>query len=489
MKRMVRLAPRATGVLAVSALCLSGAVWARDGRDSNGGDDRAQRAMERAMRDTARAQERTDRDTARYVEDRARIMDRAAADPARAGEELARLDADRAKDAGKAVEDAAKDAADFRKDMQKAADDVARTADRAAEDSGDHGGSAEMRHLASDEAPDFDRRGFPVRRGEVVGLNLRPEVLADAQARGFRLVAREGLPALDGEVVRLAAPKGLAAEEALSRIRQIDPDAVVDYVHYYGLQYRPSGTANEGRGGSLPRRRDGLTIGMIDTGVTTHPSLKGVSIRARDFSAGAGAVPVDHGTAVASILVSEGSERLYVANIFRAASAGAPYTSADAVLKALEWMVANDVPVVNVSLAGPRNAVLDALIERTAAKGVSIVAAAGNGGPTAPPAYPAALRRVVAVTAVDRDMRVYRYANQGRYITVAARGVGEAAAQSGGGIGRFSGTSFATPHVAAWMARCMKAGSGDDCTARMRRTARDLGEPGHDAVYGYGYVQ
>lgn len=489
MKQIIPLAKFATVVLAVSALGLGGSAWSRDGRESNGGDDRAQRAMERALRDTARAQERADKDAARYVEDKARIMDRAAADPVRAREDLVKLEADKAKDAGKAAEDAAKDAADLQKDLQKAEEDATRASIRAGEDAGDHGSSTDMRHLASAEAPEFDRRGFPVRRGEVVGLNLRPEALANAQARGFRVIARDGLQALGGEVVRLAAPKGLDAEEALRRMRQIDPDAVLDYVHYYGLQYRPSGTAAAGRAGALPRRSDGLTIGMIDTGVTAHPALKGSSVRTRDFSAGAGAVPVDHGTAVASILVSEGASRLYVANIFRGADADAPYTSADAIVKALEWMVGNDVPVVNVSLAGPRNAVLDALIERTAAKGVAIVAAAGNGGPTAPPSYPAALRRVVAVTAVDRDMRVYRYANQGRYITVAARGVREAAAQSGGGIGRFSGTSFATPHIAAWMARCMKAGPGDDCTARLRRTARDLGEPGFDAVYGYGYVQ
>ena len=66
-----------------------------------------------------------------------------------------------------------------------------------------------------------------------------------------------------------------------------------------------------------------------------------------------------------------------------------------------------------------------------------IVAAAGNGGPTAPPAYPAALRPVVAVTAVDSKDHIYRYANQGRYIMVAAPGVDEPAADARGGISLF----------------------------------------------------
>lgn len=462
--------------------------------DRQGGnvDDKAQRTMERAARDTARAQEQADRNAARYTEEKARIMDRAVKDPAKAQQDMAKLEADRAEADAKLAADTAKDVADRQEELRKAQEDAARDAARGADDASEHGSSAEMRDLAREESPEFDRRGFPVRRGEVVALNMAPAALGEAQHQGFRLIADEVLPELGGRVIRLSAPEGMDAQDALDRVRQIDPKGVFDYVHYYGLQYHPSGTvsgtSSVTRGESLPRKNDKLTIGMIDTGVMSHPALKGSSIKSRDFASAGGGAPVDHGTAIASILVSEGSDTLYVANIFRGHGA-APYTSADAIVRALEWMVQSHVPVVNISLAGPRNAVLDALIERTTGKGVAIVAAAGNGGPTAPPAYPAALRPVVAVTAVDKSMRIYRYANQGRYIMVAARGVGEPAAQSKGGIGQFSGTSFATPHIAAWMARCMKSEAGAECMARLRRDAHDLGAPGYDPVYGYGYVR
>ena len=79
--------------------------------------------------------------------------------------------------------------------------------------------------------------------------------------------------------------------------------------------------------------------------------------------------------------------------------------------------------------------------------------------------------------------------NQGRYIMVASNGVDEPAAQAKGGIGRFSGTSFATPHVTAWMARCLQEHDGSTCVSRLRETARDLGQPGFDQVYGFGYVK
>lgn len=480
--------------LALAASCMGdGTLMAHGGQGGGSNvDDKAQRAMERAARDAARAQEQADRAATRYAEEKAKIMDRAAKDPTKAQQDIVKLEADRAKEEAKIAADAAKDLADLQEELRKAQEDAARDAERAAEDVAEHGSSAEMRDLAREENPEFDRRGFPVRRGEVVTLNMAPAALNEAQNQGFRIIADETLAELGGRVVRLGAPEGMDAQDALDRVRKIDPSGVFDYVHYYGLQYRPSGTISGSSpatlGENLPRKKDKLTIGMIDTGIVNHPALKGSSITAKDFAPVGGGVPVDHGTAVASILVSEGSDTLYVANIFRGHGA-TPFTSADAIVRALEWMVHNRVPVVNISLAGPRNAVLDALVERTAGRGIAIVAAAGNGGPTAPPAYPAALRPVVAVTAVDKGMRVYRYANQGHYITVAARGVAEPAAQSMGGIGQFSGTSFATPHIAAWMARCMKSEPSTGCTAQLRRNAHDLGEPGYDPVYGYGYVR
>ena len=55
--------------------------------------------------------------------------------------------------------------------------------------------------------------------------------------------------------------------------------------------------------------------------------------------------------------------------------------------------------VVTISLVGPRNAVLERAIGAAQRKGVVVVAAVGNDGPAAPPAYPASYDGVVAVTA------------------------------------------------------------------------------------------
>jgi subtilisin family serine protease len=154
-------------------------------------------------------------------------------------------------------------------------------------------------------------------------------------------------------------------------------------------------------------------------------------------------------------------------------------------------MVQQKVAVINISLAGPRNRILDALVRKASSMGYVIVAAAGNGGPGAPPAYPAALPEVVAVTAVDESRRIYRYANQGDYIRVAAIGVDVAAAAPGGATVRQSGTSFATPHIAVWMARCTHRkgfAARPACIKRLESEARDLGTPGRDTVYGFGII-
>ncbi|MEO7635191.1 MAG: S8 family serine peptidase, partial [Sphingomicrobium sp.] len=124
-----------------------------------------------------------------------------------------------------------------------------------------------------------------------------------------------------------------------------------------------------------------------------------------------------------------------------------------------------------------------------------VVASAGNGGPAAAPAYPAALRHVVAVTAVDQANRIYRYANQGAYIVVAAPGVREPGAAASGGYKLYSGTSFAAPHISAWLARCLGGrksqtlAAATQCRKQLTAAARDTGAPGVDPVYGSGVVR
>lgn len=444
----------------------------------------ATRAQDRLDREMQRAAERSQKLDTRTAQDRLRIEADAIKDPSKAAENLAKLNADTAREQQKIVEDQVKAQGDYSEDIAKAASDA--DEDRGGDSMGH---SEQMRDLGETEKAEHDKDGFPVRRGEIVALDLSSATLKDMLARGFRVVEARKLDDIGREMFRLSAPEGMPAMAAREALRSVDPAAVADLVHYYGLNMMAGTRAVPVRKAPpLSNRPARLTVGMIDTAVSGHAALK--SARLIPWAEGnLAAAPVEHGTAVASLLAEEGSSTIYAANIFRG-TAARPFTSADVIAEALGWMLSHKVGTVNMSLAGPRNAVLDRVIRDTAAKGLQVVAAAGNGGPTAPPAYPAALPGVIAVTAVDKDHRIYRYANHGRYIAVAAKGVAVTAAHAGGGYARFDGTSFAAPHITAWIARC-RAGGGEaeGCKSKLRAAARDAGPVGFDDIYGHGVVE
>jgi hypothetical protein len=360
-------------------------------------------------------------------------------------------------------------------------------------------GSASKFDLAARERPDFDDKGFPARRGEVVSIDLSPREIKRARDLGFKVIDDIHLKALDMHLVRLRAPEGTSAAQALTTLRNTEngldgSGGEYDFDHFYGV----SGDADVSARGTRrtvpqPAATKGrLLIGLIDTAVAVHPSLRAVQVESQNFatsSLSAGAPPSTHGTAVASILARYGAARLVSANIFSADVR--PYASADGIARAINWMVGRGVPVINISIAGPSNRLVDRVISAATAKGFLIVAAAGNGGPTALPAYPAASPGAIAVTAVDSLGRVYAHANRGNYVTISALGVGVPAAAPDGSLKAFSGTSFAAPVVAAYLAGCIgKARStrAHACVIQMETQARDIGAAGRDPVYGFGML-
>jgi subtilisin family serine protease len=148
--------------------------------------------------------------------------------------------------------------------------------------------------------------------------------------------------------------------------------------------------------------------------------------------------------------------------------------------------------VINMSLSGPANEVLQKAIAAAQAKGIVIVAAAGNNGAGAEPSYPAAYAGVVAVTAVDQDLNVYPRATRGPYVDLAAPGVNVWTAASQGSGALRTGTSYAVPFVSAAAGLLLASHPEWDTKAiqaRLEESARDLGEPGRDPTFGFGLIQ
>jgi len=329
------------------------------------------------------------------------------------------------------------------------------------------------------------------------------------RGEGYALLERISLDTIGLTILRLRTPPGVDVEQALQAIGKRYPGVVIGANQHFVPGAARGGDYGRrvfGWGEVPPRCGEGIRIGMIDTVVdNTHPALKGQHIARRSFLVKGGKPGrSDHGTAVAAILVGQGTAKggntwkgllpaaqLYAANIFSQRKGGGIKASLSSMLKALDWLAGKNVQVVNVSLAGSANRVFSMLIERASNRGMIIVAAAGNGGAKAKPAFPAAYPKVLAVTAIDQRLVAYRHANQGDYIDFAAPGVRLWTATKNGG-GLQSGTSFAAPFITSAVALQLAKGVAPDAeTMRdiLRGMTRDLGPPGRDAVFGWGLVR
>jgi subtilisin family serine protease len=154
-------------------------------------------------------------------------------------------------------------------------------------------------------------------------------------------------------------------------------------------------------------------------------------------------------------------------------------------------MAQSKVPVINLSLVGPSNATLAAIVRVLVARGFLLVAAVGNDGPSAPALYPASYAGVVGVTAVDARRKVLLEAGRGPQVHFAAPGADMLAAAPGGTFAEVRGTSFAAPIVAGLLARDVRtpdplaAASALDA---LNAEAVRLGSPQPNPIYGYGLV-
>jgi hypothetical protein len=348
---------------------------------------------------------------------------------------------------------------------------------------------------------DRDPRGELVVRAEVIALDITAAALAKARQADFLVKRTHELPELGVQITVLQTPAGWTARRGLAKLRKLDPAGTYDFNHVY------LDSGGDAVGDAQPQTvryvdepaatgGDGPRVGLIDSGIDSgHEALR--DHRLHEFGCGGARLASPHGTAVASLLVRAARARgtapgidLYAADVYCDSPTGG---AVDTVAAAFGWMAREHVPVVNVSLVGPRNALLERAVGVLVSRGVLIVAAVGNDGPASPPLYPAAYAGVVGVTGVDARQRVLLEACRGRHVRLSAPGADIAAALAGSpeGYGVVRGTSFAAPIVSGLLARDLRepdTAVAGRALAVLTAQAVDLGAPGRDDVYGAGLV-
>jgi len=202
----------------------------------------------------------------------------------------------------------------------------------------------------------------------------------------------------------------------------------------------------------------GIKVAVIDTGIDTdHPDLKDNLAGCVNKISSWKTCEDDngHGTHVSGIIAAKDNNlgvvgvapnaKIYAVKVLDRRGGG--YLSD--VIEGLDWAVANQMQVVNMSLGTSSNVTsFHDAVKRVNAAGIVQVAAAGNSGPgTNTVNYPAKYPEVIAIAATDSSDNVPSWSSRGPEIDLAAPGVNINSTYLSGKYKLLSGTSMSAPHV------------------------------------------
>lgn len=239
----------------------------------------------------------------------------------------------------------------------------------------------------------------------------------------------------------------------------------------------------------------GVIVAVIDSAIDAdHTELAG-SIAASFDALDSKGEPHVHGTGIAGAIVAHArlmgsapSAKILAIRAF-GVTQGTAESASFTILKSLDYAAAHGAQIVNMSFAGPKDALVSRGIVAAAAKGIVMVAASGNAGPKSPPLHPAAEAQVIAVSATDADDRLFAASNRGSHVAVAAPGVDIFLPAPNGKYQMTSGTSFSAAYISGLAALVLERRptlTPAEVRAILTTSARDLGVPGRDDLFGAG---
>jgi subtilase family protein/psiF repeat-containing protein len=241
-----------------------------------------------------------------------------------------------------------------------------------------------------------------------------------------------------------------------------------------------------------------VAVAVIDSLVdTVHPDLAG-SIAGQYDAVATADKPDEHGTGMTGAIVAHRRllgvaphARILAIHAFSPDAQHPQQATTQNIIAGIDWAIAKGARVINMSFAGPYDPMLQLALKKAHDKGVVLIAAAGNMGPQSPPLYPAADENVIAVTAIDENDKLMPQANQGPHVALAAPGVNVLEAAPRATYNFTTGTSVAAAHVSGVAALILERNPTIDVVTLedvLFSTAKDLGAPGRDSMFGYGLV-
>jgi hypothetical protein len=239
-------------------------------------------------------------------------------------------------------------------------------------------------------------------------------------------------------------------------------------------------------------------VAVIDTGVYAgHPLLNGKVLQGYDYVNGDSDPDDDNGhgshvAGIAAMVAGDRDVRILPVKVLDQKGYGYDSDIADGI----HYAVDQGADILNLSFGGEgESSELENAVNYAVARGVVVVAAAGNDSETADLYYPAGIKSCITVSATDRFDRVAGFSNYGSVVDIAAPGKDILSSvpyfTNIDGYISYSGTSQAVPFVAG-IAALLKENDSAITAGQIEeeifRNADDRGPVGRDDFYGYGII-
>jgi uncharacterized repeat protein (TIGR02543 family) len=305
---------------------------------------------------------------------------------------------------------------------------------------------------------------------------------------------------------------------------EIDPDyeatEIITNDHYFADQYALTYTGISDAWAITEGSPD-VVVAVIDTGVDIyHPELIS-SIASTGYNSYFGQEGLEfvlddrgHGTQVTGVIAADKNNNIGIAGaapevtilpikantiLYDSTGKATPTSSFrdSSVINGIMYAIENGADIINISIGSSTyNALVQQAVAAAEAAGILVVAAAGNNGGTnntestrSRYMYPASYEYTISAASVSDNMLRSFFSTYNDKVDLAAPGHNIVTTTRDGHYTVVSGTSFASPYIAA-MAAMLKSVYPEmtpaDIRAKLISTAIDAGAAGYDVEYGHG---